>query len=132
MNSLFIQENENGRVSYKKDIIADIALKAMRLTEGKATPAYNGAKKLKAMISGKVDPGFVECEASGSSYNITLNIGLLFGTSISEITNLLNAEIRRDVPVITGMEVRKLTILILTITSGKNIAKRNIEVSFYA
>jgi len=77
------------------------------------------------------DLSFLKAEINDGMVDLTVYAVIRFGAGIKVSAAALTDAIRAEVPLVTGLNVNRMTVVITGILS-KNISRRNIEVTTYA
>jgi len=126
---MFEINTDFGKLTITRSVIAEMVMKAVEDTEGKAFISnskgriYNTTGRLKVFDGTE----FVEVTKSGNSVDIRFYVVVKFGTSIAAVTNQMIDTVQSEMVAITGIEPNSVSVVVTGVMS-KNIAKRNIEV----
>lgn len=126
---LYKTETEEGTIIIDKPVIGKIILEAVEQFDGKVLLSnYKGKiSGIVPKIGGIDDRNFMDIEVGENGIDIRFYIVIRFGTSINKVTEILIERIKKNIKLITGLEVEKITVVVTGILS-KQMVRRNIEV----
>lgn len=120
---MFKQETEIGKIHFPVSVIERIIRDAVSGCDGKVTlENYKG--KYMGTVSGK---GW-EIEETDDGLNIVIYIIIRFGAGIGKYSRQIIEYVSDNVENVMGERPRDVKIVITGVQSGKEIAKRHIEI----
>lgn len=126
---MFRIKTDFGEITVTKSAIAEVVLRAIEEYEHKVflTNSKGRPLGLASRIGIVNETDYVEVSGEDANVKIKIYVMLRFGTSITEMTELLIENIRSEMVAIIGAEPRLVTVVVTGMIS-KHIAKRHIKV----
>ena len=123
-------KNDFGIVTFHPSVFAKIALNAAESFGGRLMITNSSGKPVKTGDTGKEPMKFVEASVSDQG-TVSVKVFLIvrFGTSISGITKEFTERLKEEAQLITGVVIDTV-ITVVTGVISKNIAKRNLELTY--
>jgi uncharacterized alkaline shock family protein YloU len=127
---LYEEQTGQGRIYYNEALIGSIVRQAVRTaTNDRALPSDSKGRILKTarnQSQAAADDGFVSASFDKTGLNITCYIVIRFGSSLSRIAELIDAEVRRSVHTVLDVSVDRLTIQVTGVLA-KNLSRRDLR-----
>ncbi|MDR1778805.1 MAG: Asp23/Gls24 family envelope stress response protein [Clostridiales Family XIII bacterium] len=131
---LYETHSKFGKIAYDKEIIASIVRRELQGREGRILFSDpRGRVRKNALRETSDDAAFldVELREDAGQMDITVYLVIYFGTSIKEMAAEITECLRRDVPLVTGFTVGRVSVVV-TGVMAKSLVRRRTEVVSYA